>query len=87
MSALGILLGVLAIGAAYVLVLALGAYFESRRPQFITCPHNRKTVVVRVDPRRALRVMFRGERQRVIDCSRWPEQAGCDRECEKDIGA
>lgn len=52
----------------------------------ITCPETLSPEVVRVDAGHAAWTELRGEKDlRLTSCSRWPEQAGCGRDCIAEI--
>ncbi|HHH27960.1 MAG TPA: hypothetical protein ENK57_06405 [Polyangiaceae bacterium] len=78
--------------AIYVLSLAIvmlavlvGAALIAARKQRVVCPENGQAVDVSCDPRGAVKTVFAGGHLRVSDCERWPEMAGCDRACEKQL--
>jgi hypothetical protein len=78
--ALGIILGVKAIFVTATL--ALNAYLGYREPITLICPKTGREVTVRVDSRYAAATSAIGHaRYRLLACSRWPENAGCGRDC------
>lgn len=58
---------------------------RARRGVDVLCPDNGELVHVGLDGRRELLRLIRDERAIVTSCTRWPEKAGCARECESDI--
>lgn len=81
---------VLAIGFALSWIPALVVYLVARRrdsgDRVITCPETHSTEVVRVDAGHAAWTHLRGDKDLRLDaCSRWPERAGCGRECLAEV--
>jgi hypothetical protein len=74
------------ISLAVVMVAAVvGFVMLSARKQHVVCPDNGQLVDVHCDPIRAAGAVFKGGHLYVTDCERWPEKAGCDHACEKQL--
>ena len=76
---------IVGLGLGVVVVVVATTRGAARRRQRVRCTETGKDVQVRCDPVQAARATFTDEPPRVDDCSRWPERAGCDRACEKDV--
>jgi hypothetical protein len=71
-------------------IFAAGLAFAARwhaTNRFAVCPETGTKVKVAVDRDHAGKAVFTGEHLKVVNCERWPERAGCDRECEKHVHA
>lgn len=61
-------------------------WLKYRGRMLITCPENQRPAGVSVDPRHAAATSLAGKPEfHLTHCSRWPENAGCGRECLRDI--
>jgi len=79
-------LAIIAVALAYVLIPAvLYELRTARTPRNVVCPENHETVLVSLDPRKAVRALIVAEPPCVVSCSRWPDKAGCDRACQGSI--
>jgi len=83
---------VIALGMSVIAYLLLRApvrhYFELRGDRLVACPENNETVAVRVDAGRvAAHAAVGGRGLWLESCTRWPERAGCGRECLAQIEA
>lgn len=70
--------------ALVVMPLLLGHEFyrEYRGARLVTCPENERQVLVTLDAAHAAVTRLAGRASiRLAGCSRWPERAGCGREC------
>jgi len=56
-------------------------FFKSRGDRVITCPETEEGAAVRIDALHAART----GQVHLSDCTRWPERAGCDEACVKQI--
>ena len=76
-----------ALGALYVLLpVGLAAYRRVRGPRAVTCPETGRPEVIEVDTTRAVTASLVGHDDvEITDCSRWPEDADCDRQCAKQV--
>ena len=55
---------------------------QYRQPRPVTCPETRSQVSVRFNAFRAAATGLSGPPSlRLIECTRWPERAGCDQDC------
>jgi hypothetical protein len=83
MTMLGAGVLILAIAVAAVgLSWVLPAWRAYRRRIVVTCPETGAATGVRVDAARAARSAWLGPLDlRLRSCTRWPERAGCGREC------
>ena len=76
---------VIVLAAAMVSIAAyrLGtAWCKYRGQRVIACPENHAVAGVSLDVRHAAFTALRGHAKlRLSDCSRWPERAGCSRDC------
>jgi hypothetical protein len=70
----------------FAAVLALVAVWRARH-RTVICPETGKMVHVAVDEDEAVKAVFTGEHLKVVNCSRWPERADCDRDCEEHLHA
>lgn len=67
---------------------SLHAFRTYRGMRLLTCPENRQPAAVELRSwRAALTASFRAPVLQVGECSRWPERAGCDQACARDIQA
>ena len=75
---------IIAIAVLYLLMptLVFGTQAASH-PKTVECPETKDFVQVDVDPLICVKRMFADGPQEVVNCSRWPESADCDRACEK----
>lgn len=74
------------VGLGYVVLPAVGmTLIASSRPLTVTCPETGDTASVKLDRKRAVLSLLYDARQKVTDCSRWPERANCGRRCERSI--
>ena len=65
---------------------ALCAWLRYRGTQVVVCPENHELVAVEVDTRHAAwSSPQRKPELRLEECTRWPEMAGCDQDCVKQI--
>lgn len=87
MYTLQTLASILAVGATYVLMpVGLSVFAEFRKPREVTCPENANPAQVNVDARYAAMTSVIGaQRVRLTGCSRWPDRAGCDRACLRQL--
>jgi hypothetical protein len=87
MYTLETLASILAVGAIYVLTpVGLSVFADFRKPREVTCPENANPAQVSVDARYAAMTSVIGaQRVRLTQCSRWPDRAGCDRACTKQL--
>ncbi|SRR6266496_3754095 len=83
-----VILGVLAIGALFVVLpVALTALSEHRDPRIVACPSTGASAMISVDAGRAVRgAIFGRSRLFVEKCSLWPDREGCDRACLAHLG-
>jgi hypothetical protein len=73
-------LGLLALG--YVILPAVWiAAVTDTAPRTVRCPESGSNVLVRLDPRRAIRSIFTSAPPKVAVCTRWPERQGCAQGC------
>lgn len=71
---------VIATAVGFVLIpSAIIAATSTRRS--VTCPDNARLVQLRLDRAGEVKRMFTDSKPSIRDCSRWPENAGCDRRC------
>ena len=68
-----------------MLAAVMAAALVSIRRQMVICPDNGQPAGVACDGGSAVKALFVGGHLRVCDCDRWPEKAGCDRACEKQL--
>ncbi len=85
MTALYLLLAILALGLAYLVFRKpIKTYFRFRGERLIDCPENHAPAAVMVNAKHA--AMGRGQTGlRLKDCSRWPEKQNCGQECLRQI--
>jgi hypothetical protein len=77
---------IVAIAIGYVLLPAvLVELRDARTPRSVVCPETKETVLVSLDPRKAVRSLIVVEPPCVVSCTRWPAAAGCHRTCEGSI--
>ena len=78
-----IIIGILALGALYVLLpVVLTTFLRYRGRKALTCPETGQTAEVGLDAARAAAGSAFGKLAlRVKSCSLWPERAGCARRC------
>lgn len=78
---------IVALGILYVLLpVGMTIYRKVRGPRAVTCPETGETEVVEVDAARAVTTsLFGHEDVEITGCSRWPENADCDRGCARQI--
>jgi hypothetical protein len=82
------LIGVIAaVGLLYVVVpIVLDTYRKYMGTLLVTCPETQQTAALELDAgHAALRAATGRVEVRVQDCSRWPERAGCQQECLRQI--
>ena len=62
-------------------------WYQERGARVITCPDNHELAAVEVDAAHAaITSIFRGtSKLQLSSCSRWPEKAGCDQACLKEV--
>jgi hypothetical protein len=61
---------------------------RARAARCVRCPGLSKLVTVRMDPWHAVKMHARGDPEfRVLDCTEWPGQRECGRECLTQIVA
>jgi hypothetical protein len=87
MYTLHTLASIIAVGATYVLMpVGLSVFAEFRKPREVTCPENSGPARVNVDARHAAMTAIVGaQRLNLTGCSRWPDRAGCDRACLRQL--
>ena len=80
-----VILGVLAVGAVFVVLpVALTSLAENRRARTLRCPEAGSPAKVSIDPGRAMRGALVGRVWlSVAGCSLWPERSGCGQACVK----
>lgn len=81
---------VIAILAAAVLGIAFRRFYKAfvmfRGTRVMACPETGQPVAIDLQaPRAALAALFGRPRLQVRECSRWPERAGCDEACVREI--
>lgn len=63
-----------------------GAYARFRPKLPVTCPESNQSAFVQVDAKHAAFLKITGNaNHRLLVCSRWPERAGCGRECLRQV--
>ncbi len=74
---------ILLIAGVYVLLpVMVSEYGEYLRPRDVICPETKDPALVTVNARYAALTSAIGAKSvRLTGCSRWPEHAGCNREC------
>jgi hypothetical protein len=77
------LFGIVAIGVFYVLMpIFMGVYTRYRRTRWIRCPETAGPAKIGVDAFHAAVTAIPGPPHvRVVECSLWPERAGCAQSC------
>ena len=80
-------LGFLVLALAIPLALSLVPVWRGARPaRIVKCPEASKSVTVRLDPWYAVTMHARGNPElRLQDCTEWPQRAGCDQGCLRQI--
>ena len=64
------------------------AFVTFRGKRVMACPETGEAVAIELQARQAaLLALFQSPALRVQACSRWPERAGCDEACVRDIEA
>lgn len=65
----------------------LNALNRFRGPRVVVCPADGKTVGIEIDAKHAAsaKVRGRGEDYAVTKCSSWPERAGCEQGCTREL--
>ena len=90
MALLTAILGVVGLGALYVLLpVARDAYRVFRGPRLVTCPQTQGPVVIELDANRAARTALFGEPTLAVQsCARWAEplKPMCVQECLDGVG-
>lgn len=67
---------------------ACKAFVTFRGMRLMACPETGQTAAIELQARRAaLTALFKSPGLRVEVCSRWPERAGCDEACVREIEA
>jgi hypothetical protein len=70
----------------FELLRSVGAYRKFRGDRIISCPENHQPAAMRVAAAKAaVQATIGTPRLRLSECSRWPERAGCGRECLAEI--
>ncbi len=91
MALLTAILGVVGLGAVYVLLpVARDASRVFRGPRLLACPQTQGPVVVELNANRAARTaLFGPPKLAVRNCARWPEplKPTCAQECLKGVDA
>lgn len=82
-----VILGVLAIGALFVVLpVVLTTLSEHRGPRTVVCPSTGGDATIVIDAGRAARgAIFGRSLLSVVKCSRWPEKEGCARSCLAEV--
>jgi hypothetical protein len=81
-----LLLAVFLIAAALVLTIGMRTWLRYRGQRVIECPENHAPAGVEVDARQAAVSALGGRLElHLKDCTRWPERAGCDEACLRQV--
>jgi hypothetical protein len=64
----------------------LFGWWKYRGRRLVTCPENQRPAGVRLDSSRAaLGGLLHPPKLQLMECTRWPEKAGCGQECLREI--
>lgn len=89
-TALYVVFGTFAATALYVVIADfVEEYVRLREIRLVTCPETARPAAVGLAAARAsaMKLIGKTPAYRLRSCSRWPERAGCDEACTKQIAA
>ena len=85
-AALSLVAAIIAVATLYMLMpVIIGAFRRSRAERKVICPETGEPAAVRLEATRAATSPFGRPELNLVDCSRWPERADCDRGCMRGI--
>ncbi|RPJ85565.1 MAG: hypothetical protein EHM13_00625 [Acidobacteria bacterium] len=83
-----LVLAIAAVIAGFFIVQFVRRYQQLKGTRLVSCPENQQTVAVEVDSKRAALAAVVGKpRFELTECTRWPENKACGRQCLSQIEA